>query len=599
MTEARTEAVDDLGLSPAALAVVTERYLRRDVDGRICESTGQMMDRVAEFVARAEDIHRPGSADRWAARFSELLRAREFLPNSPTLMNAGTGSGVLSGCFVLPIDDSLESIFTTLRTTALLHQAGAGTGFSFSHLRPHGDIVSTTGGRASGPVSFIELYDAATQVIQLSGRRRGASMAVLDVHHPDIAAFIRAKADTTTLPTFNLSVGITDEFMLAAAENRPHPLINPRTGQVVREVSARSLLDDIAAQTWRTGEPGILFLDTVDRANPLPALGRLEATNPCGEVPLAAYESCNLGSIALPRFLAGDALDDRRLADAVRVTVRFLDDVIDVATYPAPELETAAQATRKIGLGIMGLAEMLAALGLPYDSDAAVQFARHVMARIARWAHAASRELAAERGAFPLFDRSRRAQHCAAPMRNAQLTSIAPTGTISLLAGTSAGIEPLFALAYTRHLLGHDFAQVDPLFERLATECGVWSAQVAADITATGTAAPAALPANLRRRFVTAHEIDPIWHVRMQAAVQRHTDAAVAKTVNLPENATVDTVRGIFRHAWRAGCKGITVYRAGSRRDEVLRHPPAGTADHPVDVHGTYTGGTPAPGRTS
>ncbi|MFD7842836.1 adenosylcobalamin-dependent ribonucleoside-diphosphate reductase [Nocardia sp. NPDC059764] len=589
-----TTDTNDLGLPAAALTVVTERYLRRDADGHVCESPGQMMDRVAGSVARAEDGYRPGDADSWTEQFSAVLRAREFLPNSPTLMNAGTPTGVLSGCFVLPLADRLDSIFTTLRTTALLHQAGAGTGFSFSHLRPRDDLVRSTGARASGPVSFVGLFDSAAQVIRLGGRRRGANMAVLDVHHPDIREFIRAKDDLGALPTFNLSVGVTDEFMSAAAADRPHSLTDPRTGRVLRMVSARALLEAIAEQAWRNGEPGLLFLDAINRANPVPGLGPLEATNPCGEVPLAAYESCNLGSIALPRFLTGEHLDERRLAQVVRCAVRFLDDVIDVATYPAPELARAARATRKIGLGIMGLAETLAALGIPYDSEAAVHYAHRLMSLISLWAHAASRELAAERGAFPLFARSSWAMRPGAPMRNAQVTSIAPTGTIALIADTSSGIEPFFALAYTRHVLGRDFARVEPLFERLATEHGVWSPRIAAEIAGTGTADHPDIPADLRRRFVTAHEIDPYWHVRMQAAVQRHTDAAVAKTVNLPESADIDEVRDVFGHAWRAGCKGVTVYRSGSRPDQVLRH---NTPDRKVHVHGGYTGGMPVPGR--
>ncbi|WP_330180529.1 adenosylcobalamin-dependent ribonucleoside-diphosphate reductase [Nocardia sp. NBC_01503] len=562
---------DDLGLSPAAFAVVAERYLRRDGNGRVCESPGQMMDRVARFVARAEDDYRPGGADRWAPRFAALLRSREFLPNSPTLMNAGTGIGVLSGCFVLPIEDSLDSIFTTLHTTARLHRAGAGTGFSFSRLRPRGDTVAS-GGHASGPISFIELYAAAARAIRFDGRR-GANMAVLDVHHPDIQEFVRAKAKPGALPTFNLSVGVTDEFMRAATADQPYALINPRTGRTVRRISARAVLETIAAQAWHTGEPGILFLDTINRADPLPELGPLEATNPCGEVPLAPYESCNLGSIALARFLDGDHLDDQRLERAVRVAVRFLDDVIDVSTYPAPELAAAALATRKIGLGIMGLAETLAVLGLPYDSVAAVDFARGLMARITGWAHDASRELAAERGAFPLFEDSCWAADGDAPLRNAQLTAIAPTGTISLLAGTSAGIEPLYALSYTRNMMGRDFAQAAPLFERVAVERGIWSPEIAAEIAATGTAAHPDIPADLHRRFLTAHELDQYWQVEMQAAVQRNTDAAVAKTVNLPETADIGEVRNAFLHAWRAGCKGVTVYRSGSRADQVLRHP--------------------------
>ncbi len=587
--------IDDLGLPQEALAVVAERYLRRDAGGRVCESTGHMMDRVARHVARAEDEYRTGSPGRWAERFSALLRSREFLPNSPTLMNAGTESGVLSGCFVLPVADSLESIFTTLRTSALLHQAGAGTGFSFSHLRPRNDPVTTTGGRASGPVSFIGLYDAAAQVIQLGGRRRGANMAVLDVHHPDIEAFVAAKAEPGPLPTFNLSVGVTDEFMAAADAGLEHPLINPRTGVTVRTVPARALLETIAAQAWRTGEPGLLFLDTVNRTDPVPVLGPIEAANPCGEVPLAPFESCNLGSIDLARFLAGDHIDESRLASVIRDAVRFLDDVIEVAGYPVPELAMAARATRKIGLGVMGLAQTLAALGLAYDSVTAERFTDRLMGRFAEWAHAASRELAAERGAFPLFEQSRWAAHGSAPMRNAQVTAIAPTGTIALIAGTSAGIEPLFAIAYTRHILGRDFPQVDPLFEQICTDRGIWSPAIAAAVTATGTAEDAAITEDVRRSFVTAHQVSPGWHIRMQAAVQRHTDGAVAKTVNLPETAAVGEVLAVFRQAWRAELHGVTVYRSGSRHDQVLRYP-AHDPDTP-HVHGTYAGGSPLPGR--
>ncbi len=587
--------INDLDLGPTALSVVAERYLRRDAHGEVSESPGQMMGRVAQHVARAEDGYGPADSARWAETFSMLLRSLEFLPNSPTLMNAGTPLGVLSGCFVLPVEDSLESIFDTLRTTALLHQAGAGTGFSFSHLRPRGDMVSSSGSTASGPVSFIELYDAASQVIQLGGRRRGANMAVIDVHHPDIEAFIMAKARPGPLPTFNLSVGVTDEFMRAALADRPHPLVNPRTGRTVREIPARGLFEKIASQAWAGGEPGLLFLDAVNRANPLPALGPIEAVNPCGEVPLAPFESCNLGSINLARLVTDRRLDEKRLEETVRVAVRFLDDVIDVADYPIAELATAARASRKIGLGIMGLAETLAALGLAYDSNEAIQFSERLMRRITAWAHEMSRELASERGAFPLFAQSRWAD--GVPMRNAQVTSIAPTGTISLISGTSAGIEPLFALAYTRHIMGRDFQVVDPLFEQRAVQRGVWSPAIEAAITATGTLSGCVgVPDDLRRCFVTAQDIAPEWHVRMQAAVQRHTDAAVAKTVHLPEAASVENVGDIFWQAWRAGAKGITVYRCGTRPGQVLRIPAPDRDQSRVEVHGSYAGGSPAPG---
>ncbi|WP_083884085.1 adenosylcobalamin-dependent ribonucleoside-diphosphate reductase [Nocardia higoensis] len=587
MVDRRDAVDDDLGLTPTAIAVLAERCLRRDAAGAICESPGQMMDRVAVHIAAAEDRYLRGSSARWAARYSALLRAREFLPNSPTLMNAGTPFGVLSGCFVLPIADSLESIFDTLGTTALLHQAGAGTGFSFSQLRRRGDLIASSGGQASGPVSFIELYDAASRIIRLGGRRRAANMAVLDAHHPDIEDFVTAKDTPGPLPTFNLSVGVTDDFMLAASEDRPHPLIDPRTGKVLRTIPARALLDRIAASAWRGGEPGLLFLDAVNRANPVPGLGRLVATNPCGEVPLAPNESCNLGSVNLTGFLAGDRLDEHRLHETVRAAVRFLDDVIDVADYPTPECAAAARATRKIGLGVMGLADTLAALGLPYDSEDAVRFTERLMTRFTRWAHAASSELAVERGPFPLFTRSR--WTTGVPLRNAQVTSIAPTGTISVLANASAGIEPLYALTYTRHILGRDFRHVDSRFRARASELGAWTADVEAEVAATGTiSACAGLPQELRRTFVTAHEIAPSRHIRMQAAVQRHIDAAVAKTINLPADTGADEVRNIFWQAWKAGVKGITVYRSGSRPGQVLHCVDPACAAYPgVAVDGT------------
>lgn len=583
MSDRPDQVTDDLGLSPAALALLAARYLRRDAGGTVCESPGQMMDRVAVHVAAAEDRYRPGASRVWAERFSRLLRDRDFLPNSPTLMNAGTPAGLLSGCFVLPIEDSLTSIFDTLGTMALLHQAGAGTGFSFSRLWRRGDAVTSTGGSAGGPVPFVELYDYASQVIAPAGRRRGANMAVLDVHHPDIEEFVQAKNRPGPLPTFNLSVAVTDDFMSAAASDRQHALIDPRTGVTVRTIPARALLDSIAEQAWTGGDPGLLFRDTIDRANPVPRTGRLAATNPCGEVPLASYESCNLGSVDLSRFLAGDRLDSARLATVVRAAVRFLDDVIDVADYPVPALADAALASRKIGLGVMGLADVLIALGLPYDSAEAVRFADRLMADIAYWAHAASRDLAVERGPFPLFADSR--WSIGVPMRHAQVTSIAPTGTISLIAGTSAGIEPLFALAYTRHLLGHDYTEVDAQIRARATEVGVWSPTVESRITATGSAADCPeLPVELRRVAVTAQDIDPIWHVRMQAAVQHHTDAAVAKTINLRADASVTDVRHLFREAWKAGVKGITVYRSGSRPGQILRTAePAGAARIGID----------------
>lgn len=561
---------DELKLSLAAVTVLAERYLRRDDDGRPVESTGEMMDRVARFVAGAEDGYRPGSASDWADRFSELLRGLEFLPNSPTLMNAGTPLGLLSGCVVLPLEDSLRSIFTTLGQTAEIHQAGGGTGYSFSHLRPANDPVVGTGGRASGPLSFLRLFDAAAEVVQQGGRRRGACMAVLDVSHPDIYDFIAVKTGVSDqLSHFNLSVGVTDAFMRAVQRGGTHRLVNPRTRRTVASVPAVEVFDALCGAAHACGDPGLLFLDAINRANPMPDDGRIEATNPCGEVPLMAYESCNLGSINLARMVRAGDVDWDRLTHVAELGVRFLDDVIDVNGYPFAELGAASRATRKIGLGVMGLAELLATLGIPYDSAQAVRLAGRIAAHIQRVAHAASAQLAQTRGAFPSFPRSRFA--ATGPLRNAQVTSVAPTGTISLIAGTTAGIEPMFAIAYTRAILGRQLLEVNPYFDRLARDRGLYHDELLTEIAQRGgVRGYRPVPAEIQAAFPTAAEITPEWHLRMQAAVQRHVDAAVSKTVNLPATATVEDVRAIYLAAWRAKVKGITVYRYGSRAGQVL-----------------------------
>ena len=584
--------VDDFQLGPGAVAVLAERYLLRDERGRVTESAGEMMDRAAACVAQAEDAWRPGSAGRWAEEFAGAMRRLEFLPNSPTLMNAGTRLGLLSGCVVLPLEDSLASIFTALGQAAQLHQAGGGTGYSFSRLRPRGDVVASTGGAASGPVSFLTVFNTAASVLAQGGRRRGASMAVLDVSHPDIYEFIDVKR-AGGLEYFNVSVAVTSRFMRAVTRACRHRLVNPRTGRVTATVGAAELFDRICAAAWDSGDPGLLFIDRMNRDNPLPSLGRIEATNPCGEVPLLPYESCNLGSLNLARFAAGGRVDFGRLRAAVRLAVRFLDDVIDVSRYPVPELEGPARAARKVGLGVMGLAELLATLGIAYDSPAAVALAGRVFAVIAAEARLASAALAADRGPFPLYGQSTYPGRGIGPLRNAQLTSVAPTGTISLIAGTTSGIEPMFALAYVRHILGRELAEANPLFERLARDRGFYSEQLMAEIGRTGTVRHLpGLPPDVRAAFVTALEIAPAWHLKMQAAAQRHVDAAVAKTINLPADATPADVRAIFLAAWRAGVKGITVYRYGARPGQVLTlappGPPPGTA---VEIHDTYSGG--------
>jgi len=563
---------DELKLSLSAVSVLRERYLLCDEQGRPTESTGEMMDRAASFVASAEDGYRRGTSTRWAECFSALLRNLELLPNSPTLMNAGTHIGLLAGCFVLPVEDSLNSIFTTLGHAAEIQCTGGGVGYSFSHLRPAGDRVSITGGTASGPNPFLRLYDTAADVVSLGGRRRGACMAVLDASHPDIYDFVTTKAERRReLSHFNLSVGVTNAFLRAVERNGAHRLVNPRTGKSVARMPAAELFGAICEAAHACGDPGLVFLDTINRANPVPGRGRIEATNPCGEVPLLPYESCNLGSINLARMVADGRVNWDRLAEVAGVAVRFLDDVIDVSRYPFPELGEATRATRKIGLGVMGLAELLATLGIPYDSEEAVRLTGQVMRRIQQEAHTASRRLAEDRGSFPAFADSRLAR--SGPRRNAQVTSVAPTGTISLIAGTTAGIEPMFAIAFTRAIVGRHLLEVNPCFDRLARDRGLYSDELIAEIAHRGgVRGYPQLPAEVRSAFPTAAEIAPAWHLRVQAAAQRHVDAAVSKTINLPASATVDDIRSIYLAAWRAKVKGITVYRYGSRERQVLSY---------------------------
>jgi ribonucleoside-diphosphate reductase alpha chain len=569
--KARLGVDDELKLSLNAVALLRERYLLRDDDGRVAESTAGMMERVARHVAGAEERFAPGSSSRWEGAFADALASLAFLPNSPTLMNAGTEMGLLSGCFVLPVEDSLESIFAALGQMALIHQAGGGTGFSFSRLRRRGDRVRSTHGTASGPVSFIRIFDVATDVVKEGGRRRGANMAVLDVSHPDLEEFIDAKAQPGRLENFNLSVAVGDDFMDAVESGGTHRLLDPRTGEVVASAPAAELFRRIAVAAWEGGDPGILFVDRVNAANPVPQLGAIEATNPCGEVPLLPFESCNLGSINLARMLSGGEPDWERLGSTVRLAVRFLDDVIEVNRYPTPEIERATLRTRKVGVGVMGFAEFLASLGIPYDSEAAVEMADRVGSVLAGEARAASLALARERGPFPAHRGGDGRGGTATLTRNAQLTSIAPTGSISIIAGTTAGIEPLFAVSFERNVLGTRLQETNATFERLARERGFYSEELIAAIARTGgVRGEAGVPEPVRRAFVTAAEVAPRWHLAIQAAFQRHVDAAVSKTVNLPREATVEDVAGIYLDAWRRGAKGVTVYRYGSRPGQVL-----------------------------
>lgn len=593
--------LDELKLSVNAVKILERRYLLKDEEGRVIETPLQMFQRVARGIARAEEALGASreERDRWEERFLGMMLRLDFLPNSPTLMNADAPLGQLSACFVLPIEDSLVSIFDTLKHTALVHQSGGGTGFSFSRLRPKGDVVRSTGGVASGPVSFMRIYDTATEVIKQGGKRRGANMGILSIHHPDILEFIQAKAQEGVLANFNISVAITDAFMDALATGSDYPLVNPRTGQEVRRLSARAVFDLICAQAWRTGDPGLIFIDEINRHNPTPHVGRIEATNPCGEVPLLSYESCNLGSINLSHYVKDGQVDWERLGETVHWAIRFLDDVIQVNRYPIPQLEEAARANRKVGLGVMGWADMLIALGIPYNSPEGLALADRVMGFIATEADKASRLLAQERGPFPNFRGSRWDTPGATPRRNATVTSIAPTGTLSLIAGCSSGIEPLFALAYVREAMeGMRLLEVNAAFRQAIEARGLGADALWEHVARRGSIQGLEhIPEDLRRVFVTDFDIAPEWHVRMQAAFQRHTENAVSKTINLPQSATVEDVKKAFLLAWELQCKGITVYRYGSKSQQVLYlggHLKEGEVTPFVLVHPEYGGGCPA-----
>jgi ribonucleoside-diphosphate reductase alpha chain len=564
-------------LSANALRVLEARYLRRDAAGRVIESPEDLFRRVARGVAAAEAAFGPaGAVDEWGAVFHDVLRSLDFLPNSPALMNAGTPLGQLAACFVLPVEDTMESIFDALRAMALVQRTGGGTGFSFSRLRPRGDRVESTGGEASGPVSFMRVFDAATEHIKQGGRRRGANMAVLRVDHPDVLEFVEAKLDGASFRNFNLSLGVTDAFMRAVEAGGRHDLVHPATAGRAASVDARELFARVVDAAWRTGDPGLVFLDEMNRHNPTPALGAFEATNPCGEVPLLPYESCVLGSINLAHMVqapepAAD-LDWARLRHAVHVAVRFLDDMLEVSREPIPEIGRATRRNRKIGLGVMGFAEALMRLEVSYADEAAVAWAERIATFVAAEARRASAALADARGVFPAW---RESVHAAAGarVRNATVLSIAPTGTLSLIAGTTGGIEPLFALAYQRaHSLGGEpLAEINPVFLRHARRTGTDGERLLDEIVAKGTLRDVdGVPEGWRRRFVTATEVSPRQHLRIQEAFQRHVDNAVSKTINLPDDATPADVADAYREGWRRGLKGVTVYRCGSKERQVL-----------------------------
>ncbi|MDH3307704.1 MAG: adenosylcobalamin-dependent ribonucleoside-diphosphate reductase [Acidimicrobiia bacterium] len=591
----------DIPLTANAVAVLERRYLLRDGEGRPTESAVDMFRRVAANIAAAETLWN-GSPELWEDRFFEVMARLDFLPNSPTMMNAGRELQQLAACFVLPIEDSLDSIFDTLKHTAKIHQSGGGTGFSFSRLRARGDMVKTTRGVSSGPVSFLEVYDSATEHIKQGSFRRGANMGILDVTHPDITRFIDAKRDGG-ITNFNLSVAVTVDWMNRAEHGEDYELIDPRSGEAVGTENAGRIFDAMVDSAWATGDPGVVFLDRMNRprTNPTPALGRIEATNPCGEQPLLPYEACVLGSVNLAHFVTHDDhpdVDWRRLGETVRLAVRFLDNAVEQSRYPLPQIEELhKRGNRKIGLGVMGWADMLIKLALPYDGETAVELADRVMGFVSSEADAAAEALASERGSFGNWNESIYGPAGPArqnrPMRNATRTTIAPTGTISIIAGCSSGIEPLFALSYYRKVMeGTTLLEVNPDFARTAAASGTWSDELAAAVAERGgVRGMDGVPDYMQSVFATAHDVAPEWHVRHQAAFQHRVDNAVSKTINLPRDATRDDVGQIYLLARDLGCTGITVYRDGSKRWQVLnRGRPTGT-----DI-GTMEGSPPAVG---
>lgn len=568
----------NIELSHSARVVLEKRYLRKNDKGQVIETPEQMFWRVAENIASVERSHGAGEQEieELATRFYQVMSRLEFLPNSPTIMNAGRDLQQLSACFVLPIGDSMESIFEGIKQTALIHKSGGGTGFSFNNLRPANDPVASTGGIASGPISFMKVYNATTDVVKQGGARRGANMGILNVDHPDVLEFITAKDERGALTNFNLSVALTEEFMKAVEEGRSYPLVNPRSGKIIRKLKARDVFDLIVEMAWRSGEPGVVFIDRMNRDNPTPHIGKIESTNPCGEQPLLPYESCNLGSINLAQMARRDngasKVDYAKLGEIVRLSVRFLDDVIDANHYPLPQIEEMTRNNRKIGLGVMGFADLLILLGIPYNSQEALEVAREIMKFIKETASAQSRKLAEERGSFPNWKGSIFDCPTGLPQRNATLTTIAPTGSISIIANASSGIEPLFALSFMREILdGEKLIEVHPHFEKTARAQGFYSEELMKTISQKGSIQDIeSIPEKTRKLFITSHDIAPEWHVKMQAAFQEHTDNAVSKTVNFPFEATRDQIRDSFMLAYHEGCKGITIYRYGSRESQVL-----------------------------
>jgi len=577
MAEKKTLADPIIFVTKNSKTVLERRYLKKDKSGKICETPEKMFRRVANHVAQAEkNYNDKADIKKIEDQFFSLMSEFRFLPNSPTLMNAGRSLGQLAACFVLPVDDSIDGIFEAVKNAATIHKSGGGTGFSFSRLRPTNSQVGSTGGIASGPVSFMKIFNTATEQVKQGGTRRGANMAVLRVDHPDIMLFIKCKSNKKELNNFNISVGITDKFMEAMDKGTDYDLVDPRNNEVLGTLNAQAVYEELIEQAWSTGDPGIIFLDEINRHNTTPGLGEIESTNPCGEQPLLPMEACNLGSINLTKFVKlknkKPVVDFTKLKETIHLSVRFLDDTIDMSRYPIKEIETMVRGNRKIGLGIMGFADLLFMMDLPYDSDEAIDMAEKIMSFLQQESHAASTALAQERGVFPNFEHSIFTNNKKLHMRNATTTTIAPTGTLSIIAGCSSGIEPAFALSFIRTVMDNDkLLDVNPVFEQRSRKEGFYSEKLMADIAEKGTAkGNTHIPIELRKVFVTAHDIVPEVHIKMQAAFQKHTDNAVSKTVNLPHDAIKEDVKFIYDQAFKLKCKGVTIYRDGSKDNQVL-----------------------------